>query len=134
MKDLQKMMLKVKNVINLILVFFITSCTLNKIASNNNFKSEEYTLEKHKSSYKLTTQIIFKTFDFENKQERIPATLVINKVLVNNSEILNLWSGKHTLKALFIGKKTIDINNLIVKKGDSIVINAYLKDSTEPLY
>ena len=128
MKDMVDQMLKGKNVIKLLIICLITSCSLNKINIKNSHVTNEYSLDRFKSNGGLTTQIIFKCYDFENKKTKIPAIIIINNVYLN-SGLLNIGIGKHSLKALFIGKKSINISNLIVKRGDSIVIKAYMKDN-----
>ena len=129
MKDMVDQMLKGKNVIKLLIICLITSCSLNKInIKKNSHVTNEYRLDRFKSNDGLTTQIIFKCYDFENKKTKIPAIIIINNVYLN-SGLLNIGIGKHSLKALFIGKKSINISNLIVKRGDSIVIKAYMKDN-----
>ncbi|WP_440120736.1 hypothetical protein [Tenacibaculum sp. Ill] len=49
---------------------------------------------------------------------------------INNSENTFL---KMVLEIAFIGKITINIKDLVIKQGDSIVINAYLKQYPTPI-
>ena len=54
--------------------------------------------------------------------------IIINNIYFSNTTNFNLGIGKHNLKIDFISKNSIEIKNMNIRKGDSIVINAYLKD------
>ena len=122
-------MLKGKNVIKLFCIFLFISCSASKV--NNKKLNSWYEIKKIKSKNN-ETKIILNSYDYENKEERIAATIVINNVLLN-SETIRVWPGKHSLEVICYSKLPIKINNLRVEKGDSIVINAYLKDSNYPI-
>jgi len=79
-------------------------------------------------------------YDFENKNIRIPAAVDINGVILQSSKSSNLnlqvssKKQKFNIKILFIGKKNVEIRNLIINKRDSLIVNVYLKDSDNILY
>ncbi len=125
--------LKAQNAIKIIILFLITSCAINKINSKDKLITDQYSLMRYKSKKNYDTQVIIKCYDYENRKERITqAAIIVNNILLNSGKI-SVSSGRHTFKIGYLGKKTIKINKLIVKAGDSIVLNAYLKDSNHAI-
>ena len=141
MKDLIKKTQKELNVNKLsiccLIIFSIFSCSVKK---GDFYKKEVYEIIRKKSKNGFS-QLKFYTFSFYNKNETIPASIEINGVVTHSKfsdSIANInisvLNDKYDINIFFIGKETIRIKNLLVKSGDSIVINSYMKEDLTPLY
>jgi hypothetical protein len=122
-------MLKVQNANILKTLFFFTlfiSCSIQKQDKNKNDKSY-YKIKKYKSNTNKTSLHV-NTFDKDLYDEPMIPLIIINNIYFSNTTNFNLGIGKHNLKIDFISKNSIEIKNMNIRKGDSIVINAYLKD------
>ncbi|MDO6675329.1 hypothetical protein Q4517_07175 [Tenacibaculum sp. 1_MG-2023] len=136
MKDMQKVMRKVLNVNKVILFYFIlfylSSCSsvLNKRTKQIN--SSNYIIKSYKSK-NGETLLKVNTFDKDFYSEPITPIVVLNNIHFLNNNLFNVGVGKHNVEIAFIGKITINIKDLVIKQGDSIVINAYLKQDPTPI-
>lgn len=135
MKDMLNQMLKALNVNTLKILFFFTlfiSCSIQKQNKNINEKSF-YKIKGYKSSTGKTSLHV-NTFDLDLYNEPMIPLIIINNIYFSNTTDFNLGIGKHNLKIDFISKISIEIKNINIRKGDSVIINAYLKDHSIPLH
>lgn len=144
MKDITKITLKGLNVIKYFLYFsaflIFTNCNILK---GDYYKTETYEIKREKSKYwtKLT-QLNIIAYEYENKSKLIPVfSITINDIIINSAHmnsipnaLIHLIPNKYDVEISFIGKETINIKNLLVKKGDSIVIKSFMKEDVTPLY
>ncbi|MGG8498152.1 hypothetical protein ACQY1Q_17260 [Tenacibaculum sp. TC6] len=131
MKDMLKAMRKVLNVHSFIYLFiylFITGCYTNRIKVTQN----NYSIKKFKSS---DNWITINAYDNEISYGTLIPIIKINKLYFLNEGIktFNVEDSNYNIQISHFGKIPINIKNLVVKKGDSIVINAYLKDDPTPI-
>ena len=94
-----------------------------------------------KKEYWNLPDVIIEVYDNDTKKSW-PASIEVNGVIHNGDgecdEMgkfkLHLRPGKHNLVISCIGMEKITFNKLKVAERDSIIIQAYLKDSNEILY
>jgi hypothetical protein len=116
---------------------YLSCSTYDNISKIDN--NDEYEVIQSKSKM-VGSYIAMNFYDFENKNIRIPAAVDINGVILQSSKSSNLnlqvssKKQKFNIKILFIGKKNVEIRNLIINKRDSLIVNVYLKDSDNILY
>lgn len=130
---MQKAMQKVLNARNFIYLFtciLIMSCHTSKNTINNKIPSSSYEIKKFKS---FGNWITINAFDKGAPYGKIPPLIIINNLYFTKTNSFNVGQGKHTIEIDFIGKISANIEELIVKENDSIVINAYLKDDPTPI-
>ncbi len=132
---MQKAMQKVLNARNFICLFtciLIMSCHTSKNTINNKIPSSSYEIKKFKSS---DNWITINAYDNEISYGKLIPIIKINKLYFFNDGIktFNVVESKHNIQISHIGKIPITIKDLVVKKGDSIVINAYLKQDPTPI-
>lgn len=132
MKDMQEAMRKVLNVNKLICVYIcllIFGCSSSKESFNKNFSN--YTVNKFKSDRRsIKINALDKGFPYDT----IPSPLIIiNNLYFGETSFFRPKVGKHNIEIASPGKVSVIIKDLVVKKGDSIVINAYLKDDPTPI-
>ncbi len=58
---------------------------------------------------------------------------MLNNIHFLNDSLFDVGIGKHNIKIAHPSKISIYIKDLVVKQGDSTVINAYLKDDPTPI-
>ena len=116
---MQKAMRKVLNAHSFIYLFIyvcITGCYTNrsKLAQNN------YSIKKFKSS---DNWITINAYDNEISYGTLIPIIKINKLYFLNEGIktFNVEDSNYNIRISHFGKMSIDIKNLVVKKGDSIV-------------
>ncbi|WP_143569724.1 hypothetical protein [Tenacibaculum agarivorans] len=123
--------------ISLILIFI--SCAASKeITSNRN-----YTFDKHKSKNGYST-LILKAYDYEYENQLGPRVyindLYFDFSFDSESKIIKPFDvsveqeGKYTIRFSYLGRLPVKIPDFFIKKGDSIVISAYLKEDPTPLH
>ena len=125
-----KTMRKVLNVHSFIFLF-ICLLTIGCYSSKKIMEISDYSIKKFKSSRKSIT---INTFDKGFPYDTIRNPLItINNLYFGNTNFFRPKKGIHNIEIDFIGKIPIKIKDLVVKEGDSIVINAYLKDDPTPI-
>lgn len=138
MKPQDHQMRRVRNVHNRTLIFFIIlvlmlfcGCKAIVIEKSEFVNENGYNILKNKTSDGMGCYLLFKYFDFEKNSERIPFSFVIVNDLIVKDSIIQLLpeSRGFDIKISVHSKETVLINDLKLLKGDSIVINAYLRDS-----
>jgi len=136
MKDMRKVMQKVLNVNKIILFCFILFCLsscssiINKNARQIN--SSNYIIKSYKSK-SGETLLKINTFDKDLYNESLTPIVVLNNIHFLKNHLFDVGIGKHNIKIGHPSKISIYIKDLVVKQGDSIVINAYLKDDPTPI-
>lgn len=89
--------------------------------------------------------LVIKCYDFDPKNNRmaVPATIIVNDVYfkaliiedqIKETVIRPYPNSKLDIKILYIGKKTIEVNNFRLMPKDSIVLDVFMADSEEVLY
>ncbi|MCQ0113120.1 hypothetical protein, partial [Zhouia amylolytica] len=102
--------------------------------------SDEYDISRYQISNSLKSKNLnISIFDYVDRNKRISGAIEINGVFINNQNLedisLSVSTNKtYDISILYLSKKPININNLKVKKGDSIAINVFMKDSMEPIH
>ncbi|WP_428742301.1 hypothetical protein [Tenacibaculum sp.] len=127
--------------IGLILLFILnlTSCK----AVRNDIVDNNYKLEKIKSKQTDFSSIVVNAYDFENKKE-LAGIVYVNDVVFfmefdeNKKKVKPLVITPNTnnyfdVEVSYIRRYTVKIDKFFVKRGDSIVINAYLKEDKRPI-
>ncbi len=129
---MQKAMRKVLSV-NKLIYIFICLLVFGCSSSRENFinKFSNYTVNKFKSNRRsIKINVLDKGFPYDT----IPSPLIIiNNLYFGETSFFRPTTGKHSIEIAALGKISVIIKDLIVKKGDSIVINAYLKDDPTPI-
>ena len=119
--------------LSLYLIFF-TSCSSSP-KSIYNFP-DEYKVLSLKSAHG-DSQITLNCYDHENKDEKLSAAIIINGVFLNSSFLKTINTkvtpGKYNIEVIYAMKKTVK-TPVKVHKGDSLVINVYMRDFTGPVY
>ncbi|WP_440120741.1 hypothetical protein [Tenacibaculum sp. Ill] len=113
----------------IIVLCIFLSCKVKEIGSIN---TSNYTIKNYKSKNRETLLKV-NTFDKGFYNEPITPIVVLNNIHFLNNNLFNVGVGKHNVEIAFIGKITINIKDLVIKQGDSIVINAYLKQDPTPI-
>ena len=138
MNDMQEVMRKVLSVSLLLLVSSVISCK----SVRNDIVDKTYKLEKFKSKQTDFSSIVINAYDFEMKKE------LAGIVYVNNVVFFMDFDRKNKVKPLvvtpntdnyfdveisYIRRHTVKVDKFFVKRGDSIVIDAYLKEDKRPI-
>ncbi|MGG8498161.1 hypothetical protein ACQY1Q_17305 [Tenacibaculum sp. TC6] len=119
-----------------VLTFF--SC---KTTGNFDIVNDTYTLKKYKSKRGFSS-ITIKAYDYEHKND-LNASVSINniyyKIKFNGKNTIPLSieakpDNKFNVEVSLLSRYTVKIKEFYVKRGDSIVINAYLKEDNRPVY
>ncbi|SFS32885.1 hypothetical protein SAMN04487906_0012 [Zhouia amylolytica] len=141
MKDIINQMLKVQNghkkQLFIVMSIMIFGCSSVKQTS---IDSDEYDISRYQISNSLKSKNLnISIFDYVDRNKRISGAIEINGVFINNQNLedisLSVSTNKtYDISILYLSKKPININNLKVKKGDSIAINVFMKDSMEPIH
>ena len=102
------------------------------------FSKQEEEEENHfnlfKSKDNFSTYLTLESYYFKTPRNEIPAIYRINNLVIDDTikekKVINITEGKFKVEALYLGMKT---NVILVnaKKGDSIVISFFLKESDE---
>jgi len=123
----------------ILLLLFASGC-----ATNKNLKtSEKYIFERFKSKNGYST-LILKAYDYEYENQLSPR-IYINDLYFDfsfdsESKIIKPFNvpieqeGKYTIRFSYLGRLPVEIPDFFIKKGDSIVISAYLKEDPTPLH
>ncbi|MGG8495377.1 hypothetical protein ACQY1Q_03090 [Tenacibaculum sp. TC6] len=122
--------LSVRKLIYLSVCLAITGCYTNKTVINNTTPSSSYEMKKFKS---FGNWITIHTFDKGSPYGEISPVIIINNLYFTKVNSFNIGKGKHNVEIASISKIPIKIKDLVVKEGNSIVINAYLKDDPTPI-
>ncbi|WKD85693.1 hypothetical protein KCTC32516_01038 [Polaribacter huanghezhanensis] len=121
----------VKKLLLFVLIITLNSCNAQK--NNNNKKN--YIITKYKSKDKSSCYINLEAFEFENKKNRFYSVYHINNLIFSDHDLKalneNVLKGEFKINAGAVGKEWIRVPKFILKKGDSINIRFYLKDSDE---
>lgn len=128
MQEVMRKVLNVRSFIYLFIYLFITGCYLSKKTVSD--VSSSYEIKKFKS---FGNWITINAFDKGAPYGEIPPLIIINNLYFTKTNSFNIGQGKHTIEIGFIGKVSVNIEELRVKENDSIVINAYLKDDPTPI-
>ncbi|WP_428743461.1 hypothetical protein [Tenacibaculum sp.] len=120
--------LNVHSFIYLLTYLFITGCANSRVKVTQG----NYSIKKFKSS---DSWITINAYDNEISYGALTPIIKINKLYFHNEGIktFNVEDSNYGIRISHIGKISIEIKDLVVKKGDSIVINAYLKDDPTPI-
>jgi hypothetical protein len=123
----------VKETLILVIFIFFVSC---KSKINHIKKDENYIIQKFKSIDGYS-HLTLRTFEFDNKKERFPATYQINGIIFSNSDIKDfsppILNGKYSIRVGAISKQWFQLDNINIKKSDSLVIKIFLKNDLTPL-
>ncbi len=132
MQEMMQKVLNVNKIIYLFMFLMFINCGVKKISEQ---QKSEYSTEKFKTLDSLDSWITVKTYDNEISYGTLIPIIKINKLYFfdDGIETFNVEGSKHNIRISHIGKIPITIKDLVVKKGDSIVINAYLKDDPTPI-
>lgn len=134
MKDIPKRVLKELNVNSyayIILISLFFSCSGTRNTSKQ--EKSDYNIEKFKTFDSLGSWITIKTYD-KRLKESIPAFVKINNIYFSEKKIFEVVEDKHSIGVYFVQLLPLELKNLNVKKGDSTVIKAYLKEDNNPLH
>ncbi len=115
----------------IILISLFFSCSGTRNTSKQ--EKSQYKIEKIKTFDSLGSWITIKTYD-KRLKESIPAFVKINNIYFSEKKIFEVGEGKHSIGVYFVQLLPLELKNLNVKKGDSIVIKAYLKEDNSPLH
>lgn len=126
MKDIIVREQKASNVINLILK--ILTFLLFSSCATKQYTFVDYELTKLKSVNNNKTQIIIKSFDNANKTTALNALLKLNGIYFFNENYFIVEPGKYSIESAYVGFKSTLIKNIIIKKGDSINLNIFMKE------
>lgn len=111
----------------------IISCYFQKEIEKN----DSYKIEVFKSKNNFSTYLNLQAFHYENKDEKYYSTYWINNLIFSehnlNDLTFNILPGKFQIECGAIGKETIRLKNFEVKRGDSIIVSFFLKNSKEVL-
>ncbi|WP_425656588.1 hypothetical protein [Tenacibaculum ascidiaceicola] len=141
MKDMQEVMQRVLNVrsfIYLVIYLFINGCATVK---NHNESSHLYHQKKFKSKSGFSS-IVINTFYDDKSKTKVLAAATANGIYFpskyQDEKILpivikTIPDNKYKINIFSPGLRSLKIENLKISKGDSIVINAYLKEDTRPI-
>lgn len=123
--------MRVVNLGHIILLIFV-ACSSKEHATKRN-DCIEITFSKSMDGSSIITG---QCYDFESKQQLLPASIRINGVVLQTHSGYfqhNVLTGNYKVEAGFIGKKWIS-TKLKLQQGDSVFIKFYLKDDDSPLY
>lgn len=120
----------VNSFICLLICFFMVQCAVKKKKLVNN---SVYEVKRFKTFDSFGSYINIKVLD-NSLKESIPALVKINGLYFSKRKIFEADSGKYDIGVYFVGLFPLELSNLNLKKGDSIVINTYLKEDTRPLH
>ena len=122
MKDMEK--LKAKNVISLLLfVYFFIACSVVKVDNQ-----ASYTIDRKKSETGLS-YIVLSYFELDNKSQKLPAFSYINGIILPSNFSKVLPNTIYDIEVSCYGYDSSFIKNLLVKKGDSLNVKVYMKES-----
>jgi len=126
-------MLVAKNLFFLVTLFLINSCySLKKSKKNDSYKIEVF-----KSKNNFSTYLNLQAFHYKKKKEKYYSTYWINNFIFSEHNLnrlsLHILPGKFEIESEAIGKESIKLKDFEVKRGDSIIISFFLKDSKEVL-
>ena len=128
-------------IITLILAgMIVTSC-----ASRKSVKKDSYTVEFLKSSDKLKTYIVLRPHDESaaNSESNILVLTYVNNLLFTNYPkgkiqdriVLEPKPGTNiNIEVYGVGYKSVNIERLKLERGDSLLVDVFMKESDEPLY
>jgi hypothetical protein len=118
-----------KNVIKFILWFLLFTFLMNCDSENPSYEIWYY------KSNDSETYLNLKAFHKENQDERCYSTFKVNDSILDEEKLkdlnLKVNPGNFIINAGAIGKDWVKAEVLNVKKGDSLVIQFYLKDTKE---
>ena len=141
MKDMQKAMprvLSARNFIYLFIYLFISGCATVK----NNDESSHLYLQKKFRSKSGFSSIVINTFYDDKSKTKVLAAATANGIYFpseyQDEKILpivikTIPDNKYKIRVFSPGLLSLKIKSLKINKGDSIVINAYLKEDTRPI-
>jgi hypothetical protein len=128
-------------IITLILAgMIVTSC-----ASRKSVKKDNYTFEFLKSSDKLKTYLTLRPHDESPADSKltVPVFTYVNNLLFTNYPegkiqdriVLEPKPGTNiNIEVYGVGYKSVNIERLKLERGDSLLVDVYMKESDEPLY
>ncbi len=131
-------MQKVLNVIVLFTYLFINGCATVK---NNDESSHLYHQKKFRSKSGFSS-IVINTFYDDKSKTKVLAAATVNGIYFpseyQDEKILpivikTIPDNKYKIKVFSPGLLSLKIESLKINKGDSIVINAYLKEDIRPI-
>ena len=118
-----------KNVIKFILWFLLFTFLMNCDSENPSHAIWYY------KSNDSETYLTLKAFHKENQDERCYSTIKVNDSIFDEDKLkdlnLKVNPGNFVINAGSVGKDWIKAEVLNVKKGDSLVIQFYLRDTKE---
>ena len=119
-----------QSAIKLILILTVLFFTCCKPTKPQVDKNKDYEIKRYEANG-VGNVVVLRYFDHENHNRPIPYSFAIVNDIMEKDSIIQVVarSVKLNLKISVHAKETILIENLEVGKGDSIVVNAYLRDS-----
>ncbi|WP_386104248.1 hypothetical protein [Tenacibaculum geojense] len=128
-----------KQIAIIILLSFLVSCKVTKRATVVN---GTYTFERHESKSRFSS-INVEAYDYEYKNG-LNAGVTVNDVYFDikfdkEKKIIPLQikaspNNKFNVRVLFPSRHSVKIDEFYFKRGDSIIIKAYLKEDNRPVY
>ena len=117
-------------------IIFLASSLIGCNAQKSN-ELPEHKIEVFKSESSNSTFVVVETYHFEEPRTSIPVSIIVNNIILTNDivekKIIPVYPGRFTVKTIFSGKLENEIV-LKAKKGDSILVKAYLRDDVESLH
>lgn len=116
-----------------IFIVFINGCASSNLKSQS---TNSYSIERYQSADR--TYLSLNCYHFDNKNDPIPAFFHINGIIFGPSDnyqnrIIPVMPGTYNIKSGFVGKELLNAK-IEMERNDSVVVEFYLKDSSEPLY
>ena len=119
--------MKIKHLIFYFLVFAFSCKT-----SQTTIKKDNYQLKRFQSK-KGGAYIRLLFFDRDDVSKEIPAFFNINGVWLESNITSLVPEKKYHIESSCLGYKTQRIENIMVKKGDSIIIKVFMKEYFPPI-
>lgn len=141
MKDTLEGVRKALNVHKIIILTIIGVVLISCAAHRPDKVDSTYTLKKYRSKSGFSSIVLY-AYDFHLKN-KMTANVSVNDVYfyidyknkqIHPLKIKTIPSRKYNVEVSSIGMNTVKIKDLYVEKGDSIVINAFLKEDKTPLH
>ncbi|MGG8498159.1 hypothetical protein ACQY1Q_17295 [Tenacibaculum sp. TC6] len=136
-----KMVQKVLSANKILFLLFISNIIISCVAhKKHEINNDTYTFKKYKSSTGFSS-IIINAYDYENKN-KINAAARVNSIYFSSTikkdkqplQVEITPNNSFKVEVFLPSRYTVKIKEFYVKRGDSIIINAYLKEDNRPVY
>ena len=142
MKDLEERKRRENVVLRMLIYVVILQVWIGCAIVSNDFSSQttsngRYRIKYLKSKEKGLTSLSHlrvNYFDYQDSIKEVECGLILNGDLILRQNTINILPGTHDLLSAQIGKESIEIKNLKIERGDSVIVNFYLKNSNNFLY